>query len=254
MKAKHAASTQGPGRVTGLVRQRIERSGERLWRYADFDGLPFFAVAQALSRLARAGEIQRLSKGVYYRPRHSAFGQSRPNPTAIQRLASRDKTIFPSGIAAAGLLGFTTQQPKRGEVATPAHSLPRKLLGDETVIHLRRPQAWASLSDSDAAMLDFLRRKAEPSELSPEETVRRTLILVGEADRFDRLFKVARSEPPRVRAMLGALGEQLGKNPKALSHLRASLNPLSRFDFGRLAGLTYARNWQAKESRRRETV
>ena len=99
-----------------------------------------------------------------------------------------------------------------------------------------------------------LRRKAEPSELSPDETVRRTLILVGEGDRFERLLKVAQSEPPRVRAMLGALGEQLGKSPKALHRLRESLNALSRFDFGRLAGLTYARNWQAKERRPRATV
>ncbi|HVA48209.1 MAG TPA: DUF6088 family protein [Pirellulales bacterium] len=241
-------------RVTGLVRQRIERGGERLWRYADFHELPFASVAQALSRLARAGEIQRLSKGIYYRPRQTAFGESRPNPAAIQKLASPRKAIFPSGIAAASLLGFTTQQPKRGEVATTALSLPRKLVGDKTVIHFRRPAAWANLSKTDAAMLDFLRRKAEPSELSPDDTVRRTLTLIDEGGRFERLLKAAHSEPPRVRAILGALGEQLGKRTNVLGRLRASLNPLSRFDFGRLAGLTYARKWQAKERHRRAIV
>jgi len=46
--------------------------------------------------------------------------------------------------------------------------------------------------------------------------------------------------------MLGTLGEQLGKNPKALQQLRSSLNTLSRFDFGMLTGLRHARNWQAK--------
>lgn len=253
MKANRT-TTAAPRRVSGVVRQRIERGGERLWRYADFHELPFTSVAQALSRLARAGEIQRLSKGVYYRSRQTAFGPSRPNPAAMQKLASPRKTIFPSGIAAASLLGFTTQQPKRGEVATTALSLPRKLVGDETVIHIRRPEAWASLSETDAALLDFLRRKGEPSELSPEDTVRKTLALIDEGDRFERLLKAAASEPPRVRAILGALGEQLGKSSKALDRLSASLNPLSRFDFGRLAALTYARKWQAKERRRRETV
>ena len=240
--------------VTEQVRRRIERGGERLWRYADFHDLPFTAVAQALSRLVRAGEIQRLSKGIYYRSRHTAFGESRPNPAAIQKLAASEKAIFPSGIMAAGMLGFTTQQPKRGEVATTARSLPRKLLGEETVIHLRRPEAWRTLSGADAALLDFLRRRAEASELSPAETARRTLSLLAEPGRFERLLKVAGSEPPRVRAMLGALGQQLGKHPRELQRLRVSLNPLSRFDFGLLAGLTYARDWQAKECRRHETV
>lgn len=252
MKARNAPAS--PRHAMAEIRQRIERGGERLWRYADFSDLPQAAVAQSLSRLLRAGEIQRLSKGIYYRPRQTAFGPSKPNPATIRRLAASDRPLFPSGISAAGFLGFTTQQPARTEVATTAPSLPRKLLGDETVIHLRRPEAWTDLSESDAALLDVLRRRAEASELSPEDTINRTLSLIGEKGRFERLLKAAPSEPPRVRAILGAIGQQLGKSSKALQQLRASLNPLSRFDFGRLAGLAYARHWHAKERRTRETV
>ena len=47
--------------------------------------------------------------------------------------------------------------------------------------------------------------------------------------------------------MLGAIGEQIGKKGTILGRLRASLNPLSRFDFGLLAGLRSAKRWQAKE-------
>jgi hypothetical protein len=234
-------------RVSGLVRQRIERGGERLWRLEDFRDLPFTAVAQALSRLTRARVIERLSKGVYYRTRQTAFGKSRPNPAAIQNLASRHKTVFPSGIAAANLLGFTTQNAREGEIATSAMSLPRKLIGQHTVIRTRRPEAWASLSETDAAFLDFLRRAGKSSELSPEETIRRTMDLLSERGRFERLLKVADSEPPRVRAMLGAMGEQLKKSPRVLRRLRDSLNPFSQFDFGMLVGLSNAQTWQAKE-------
>jgi hypothetical protein len=46
--------------------------------------------------------------------------------------------------------------------------------------------------------------------------------------------------------MLGALGEQLGSNPRTLQALQRSLNPLSRFDFGILSALPNAREWQAK--------
>jgi hypothetical protein len=210
---------------------------------------PPSAVLQALSRLTRRGRLERLSKGVYYSTRDTAFGKSRPNPAAIQKLASRRKGVFPSGIAAANLLGFTTQTARRSEISTSALSLPRKLVGTDTVIHTRRPEAWARLSQSDAALLDFLRRAGRTSELSPEETIRRTLALFSENERFERLVKVAPSEPPRVRAMIGAIGEQLGKNRAALRRLRASLNPYSRFDFGLLAGLRHARNWQARERR-----
>jgi hypothetical protein len=257
---KHPLNMSGPsksagaGRTAPLVRQRIERGGERLWRLEDFRDLSFEAVAQALSRLVREGILERLSKGVYYRTRETAFGKSRPNPTTIRKLASRSKTVFPAGIAAANLLGFTTQTARRSEVATSALSLPRKLVGSETVIYARRPEAWADLSEADAALLDFLRRGGRTSELSPEETIRLTLKLLSDKGRFERLLKLAGSEPPRVRAMMGAMGEQLGKNKAALRRLRGSLNPFSRFDFGLLAGLPYAGNWQAKEPRSHETI
>lgn len=246
---KRFRSLDDLGRVMKLVRQRIERGGDRLWRHDDFRDLPFTAVAKALSRLTRQGVIERLSKGVYYRSRETAFGKSLPNPADMGRLASKRKTVFPSGIAAANLLGFTTQIAKRGEVATSSLSLPRKLIGPDTVVHTRRPEAWAGLSDADAALLDFLRRSGKTSELSPEKTVRRTLMLLSEKGRFERLVKIADSEPPRVRAILGAIGEQLGKREVSLRPLRQSLNPFSRFDFGSLSGLPAARNWHAKEPR-----
>src|SRR6202034_1231062 len=132
-----STSPTGSGPTMGFVRQRIERGGERLWQLEDFRDLSFTAVAQALSRLKREGVLERLSKGVYYRPRDTAFGKSRPNPATIQKLASKRKTFFPAGIAAANLLGFTTQTARRGEIATSALSLPRKLVGGETVIHTR---------------------------------------------------------------------------------------------------------------------
>lgn len=236
-------------RVMRFVRERIERGGERLWRFEDFRDLPFSAVAQALSRLTREGIIERLSKGIYYRNRETAFGKSRPNPATIRQLAARRKTVFPSGLAAANLLGFTTQSGTKAELSTSALSLPRKLIGDDTLVHTRRPEAWTNLSQTDAALLDLLRHRAKLSELGPEGTIQKLLSLLSEQGRLDRLLKIADSEPPRVRAMLGALAESLGKGERTLHRLRASLNPLSRFDFGPLATLPNAVAWQAKERR-----
>jgi hypothetical protein len=97
--------------------------------------------------------------------------------------------------------------------------------------------------------LDFLRTGGRTSERSPQATIRRTLELLSEAGRYRRLTDIGDAEPPRVRALLGALGERIGKHPKAVTQLRGSLNPLSRFDFGVFVAMPNAKAWQAKEPR-----
>ena len=240
--------------IAECVRYRIEAGGERVWRLADFKNMSFMAVAQALSRLSRKGIIQRLGKGLYYRPRQTMFGQSKPNTSQIRSLHIHRKGVFPAGNAAANLLGFSTQNAAKIEVATNGLSLPRLIVGQDTIIHTRRPESWQKLSYKDAAILDFLRRRGEASELSSEATVCKLLEYFHELDQFERLLKVAQSEPPRVRALLGAIGQQLGCSENLLDSLRKSLNPLSRFDFGKLLALKYAKQWQAKEPKIHETV
>ncbi len=232
--------------TTNLVRRRIEGGGERFWQFADFRDLPFSAVAQALSRLTRSGLLRRLSRGVYFRPRQTAFGESLPNVAALQALANEKSPVFPAGLAAANLLGFSTQSPRAAEVATTASSLPRALVGEATIVHTRRPAAWKRLSREDAALLDFLRQAGHTSELPPEETARLTLARLAADGRYARLLRAATTEPPRVRALLGALGELQGADAKSLTKLRRSLNPLTRFDFGMFAWLPTATAWQAK--------
>src|SRR6185437_1625875 len=82
------------------------------------------------------------------------------------------------------LPGFTTQQGKTSEIATSSLSLPRNLVGQDTVIHTRRPEAWTSLSETDAALFDFLRHGGRFSELNEQDTNRKTPSLLSERDRF----------------------------------------------------------------------
>ena len=140
------------------------------------------------------------------------------------------------------------------EVATDGSSLPRLIVGKETVIHTRRPESWRELSQTDAALLDFLRKRGESSELSAKETKEKLLEYFREQGRFERLLKIALSEPPRVRAILGAIGQELGQPQTRLQGLKRDLNSLSRFDFGLLAVLRHAKEWQAKERKTDEAV
>ncbi len=235
--------------VMRSVRARIEHGGERLWRMEDFSDLPSMPAAQALSRLTKAGLIQRLSKGTYYKPGQSSFGKTRPNTAAIRNLANRSRALFPSGTAAANLLGFTTQAAARGELSTSSASVPRKLIGADAIVHTRRPEAWRNLNETEAAILDFMRQGGRTSELTPDETINRMSGLLSKPKTFARLLEAAPSEPPRVRAILGAFGEKIGTDRKKLASLHQSLNPLSKFDFGIFATLPNAKAWQAKGRR-----
>jgi hypothetical protein len=245
MKKKTSVSLS----VAEDVRNQIESGGERIWRVNDFENMPFIAVAQTLSRLSKKGVIRRIGKGLYYRFRQTPFGESKPSPSQLRSLNIQGKGVFPAGNAASNLLGFTTQNAAKIEVATNGLSLPRQIVGQDAIIHTRRPESWKNLSAKDAALLDFLRQGGKTSELFPEETVKQLLKHFAEKHQFERLIQVARSEPPRVRALLGAIGQQIGCQKNILIDLRKSLNPLSKFNFGNLIALKYAKQWQAKESK-----
>jgi hypothetical protein len=241
--ARPSPSKKAQASTARLVRDRVDRGKARFWKYSDFDGLPPSAVAKALSRLAGEGELQRIGKGVYYHSIPTSFGASMASASsmAAQTLSS---PLHPAGLSAANALGLTTQNPKRPEYATPAAGPPTALRG--AVIHTGRPAERARLSAEDGAILEVLRERARSSDLSPEDTANRLRRLLADRDRYRRLVAAAPDEPPRVRAMLGALGQELDMPPALLDPLRRSLNPLSRFDFGRLRSLRYATEWQAK--------
>jgi len=243
MLRKRSPASKPPS-VAEQVRRRVRRGRlPRYWRLEEFAGLPPAAVAMTLSRLARAGELERVGKGLYYRSVPTVFGPSRPatSTTAARLLAA---PAHPAGLNAANLLGLSTQNPRQPEYATSSKGKPRAL--QHAIVHDRRPPQRSRLSSNDGAILEVLRERARSSDLPPQGTVEHLLHLLNDEFRFRRLASAASAEPPRVRAMLGALGEELGMPPAVLARLRRSLNPLSRFDFGPLRQLSRASAWQAQ--------
>lgn len=100
------------------------------------------AVDQALSRLARKGELLRVCQGVYVRPIQTRFG---PRPPSVERvLASLStlwgETIVPCGGMAANALGLTTQVPVRSVYLTSGPD--RRLTLGELTVELRHAPRW----------------------------------------------------------------------------------------------------------------
>jgi len=85
----------------------------------------------------------------------------------IRSLAAPQKGVFPAGIAAANMLGFTSQNAAPIELATVSPSLPRLFLRNDAIVHTRRPAAWRTLSEAEAALLDFLRNPGHRANCLP---------------------------------------------------------------------------------------
>lgn len=237
-------SDDRPSNTAASIRQAIEAGSERYWTLKDFPGEPPAAVLQCLSRLTKAGMLQRVGRGLYYRSRPTVFGESRPSKDEVLALRIT-RPLVPAGFTAANVLGFSTQNPAQRQFATTAKSVA--FANDTLRVTTRRPESWSQLPAEDAALLDVIRSRGRHSELSEKATIKRLLKLLGDPGRFERLVDAAATEPPRVRAILGAAGQELGVADEMIKKLRAMLkNGRSRFDFGLLRVLKHSGEWQAK--------
>lgn len=100
------------------------------------------AIDQALSRLARQGELLRVCQGVYVRPIQTRFG---PRPPSVDKVIASlsalwGETIVPCGGAAANALGLTTQVPVRSVYLTSGPD--RRLFLGKLTVELRHAPRW----------------------------------------------------------------------------------------------------------------
>ncbi len=228
--------------IFSTVARRMKRRPGRLFTYEDFADLPASAVAPALSRLCARGDIRRASKGVYYVPRRTVLGEVPADPVALGKAVGRGRSQL-AGLSAANALGLTTQVPTHIELAVEGKrpTAPRGI-----TFRPRTGTDRRGLRPREAALLEVLRdinRLTDRSSWETASTLRRLLI---ERSARKRIIRAATKEPPRVRAMVGALAEVAGAEADELRPLRRSLNPLTRYDFGPLSVLPAARDWGAK--------
>ena len=137
------------------------------------------AVDLALHRLARAGTVRRLARGVYDFPKtHPALGVLAPPPEAVAAaLAGRDRArLQPAGAYAANLLGLSEQVPARAVFLTDGPS--RTVAVGPTTVELRRttPRNMAAAGRLSGLLVQALRALGE-GHVTPARVahLRRTL-------------------------------------------------------------------------------
>lgn len=128
------------------------------------------AVDQALSRLARAGELLRVGRGLYVRPITSRFGTRAPAPEKVVEgvAALTGETVASSGAAAANALGLSTQVPVRPVFLTSGRT--RRFVLGKQVVELKHVPAWqlrrpSSLAGQAARALAWLGPEGAPAAL-----------------------------------------------------------------------------------------
>jgi hypothetical protein len=101
------------------------------------------SVDVALSRLAKAGEIRRIGRGLYDYPRlHAKLGALSPETSKLAQAVSTQAgdRLAPSGAAASNSLGLSTQVPAKASFATTGRTRVKQAAGRSlTLRHSRAP-------------------------------------------------------------------------------------------------------------------
>ncbi len=100
------------------------------------------AVDQALSRLARRGELMRICQGIYVQPVQFRFGLRPPSIGKVLASLSTlwGEPIVPCGALAANAFGLTTQVPMRLVYLTSGPD--RKLTFGRLIVEMRHAPRW----------------------------------------------------------------------------------------------------------------
>jgi len=117
------------------------------------------SVDMALSRLAQAGEIRRIGRGLYDYPRlHDKLGALSPDADSIAEALSAQSgdKLAPTAAAAANRLGFSTQVPARTGFATSGRTRVRKAAGRSVTLKHSRAPVLSNASDTANGVIQVL--------------------------------------------------------------------------------------------------
>ncbi|MBK6912653.1 MAG: hypothetical protein IPH11_02875 [Ignavibacteriales bacterium] len=207
----------------------------------------YLTAAKALERLIKKGIIRKLSKGTFYKPKKTIFGELRPGDTEILRpyLFSNGKRVaYITGTYLYNQLYLTTQMAFRIKIA----SLSKRIYINTGAIKATPVKSYAQVTDDNYSLLGYLDAMKD-LKIIPDLDIQSAVgILINIVEKLTaaqtaEIIKYALLYPPRVRALLGAILEQLNRK-KGIEKLKETLNPLTGFKLGlRNTKLKTASNW-----------
>lgn len=166
------------------------------------------AIDKALQRLVARGELRRLSRGLYDKPRQDLLlGTLWPTVDAVvTALSGKDRLrLQPTGAYAANLLGLSDQVPARVEFLTDGTS--RTVKAGPMLIVLKRttPRQMAAAGRTSGLVIQALRNLG-PDHLTPQrlDRLRRTLPAEQRRALLDDLTLAPGWMQPALRSLAAA--------------------------------------------------
>jgi hypothetical protein len=224
------------------VAEKIERKINRMQEGTTFkyqqlaiDAAEYSAAAKAIERLIKRGIVKRVSTGVFYKPKQSAFGELKPREEELLKpyLSEDGKRIaYITGGSLYNRMGLTTQVPKTIKVASKVKRVTTKL-GKTQV---KPVKSYVDVTNENYYLLEILDALKDYKAI-PDMDKRSAIILlrnkISELSENDlsKMLRYALKYPPRAKALLGAILELL-KGNNGLKPLKASLNPLTAYKLG----------------------
>ncbi|PRD48504.1 DUF6088 family protein [Sphingobacterium haloxyli] len=191
----------------------------------------YTSAAKALERLQKEHLIKKVSKGVFYKPEKTVFGELEPDYNELLRpylFENGKRVAYETGITLYNRLGLTTQMAFRTKIASRSKriNIDRKALKADAV------KSYAEVSDSNYAILGLLDAFKDIKRIpdsSVSQTIWRLSIVLKELtpNQIESLIRYALLYPSRVRALVGAVLQNNRYQGKGLEKLKDSLNPLT---------------------------
>lgn len=196
----------------------------------------YLTAAKALERIQKDGLIKRVSKGIFYKPRLTVFGELEPvyNELLQAYLFENGKRIaYITGTSLFNQLGLTTQMAYRIKIA----SRQKRININRGTLQAKAVKSYADVNENNyqiLGILDAVKDIKNIPDCSVQQALRRlsSILQTYNEKQTDALIKYALLYPSRVRALVGAILEQIGRENKGLDNLNASLNPLSTIKLG----------------------
>lgn len=243
-----------PMKLATQIRNRIKQLPEgKTFGYDDLRIAKedYTTAAKALERLQKTGLIKKVSKGVFYKPEQTVFGELQPNDSEQLRpyLFENGKRIaYETGVSLYRRLGLTTQMAFTIKIA----SRGKRIKINRGAIKANAVKSYTEVTDSNyevLGLLDAFKDIKEIPDTSVAQSVKRLSAILKELDKKQKetLIKYALLYPSRVRALVGAILQNIAYKSKALDNLKQSLNPLSTIKLGlKESELPTKNNWYIK--------
>ena len=189
------------------------------------------AVIKALNRMAASGKIAKLSKGKYYKPESTPFGDILPSQKQVVKdlLEENGKPVgYLTGYSIYNKLGLTTQVSNTIQIGKN-DIRPNFKRERYTIAFIKQKNTITKESIPLLQILDAIRYiKKIPDSNTRSSCLRFLEIIKGLTEKeISILMRSAMKYPPATRAILGAILDE--NKTTSTDILYNSLNPITKY-------------------------